>query len=68
MRRRRWPLERRRETGPQRQPRAPAAGWQIVYPYGIDNPGQTAIHFGYQPLPPWNSGPYKQDVPVVRGY
>jgi hypothetical protein len=61
------PIERLLEPGPAR---LPDPGWDewVSLGYGYTTAGSPVIELKYdRELPPWNSGPYRQDVPKAVG-
>lgn len=56
-------MERMFRPGPERMPELEPSPWRTVYAHGDTTPA-AAVAFEYRPLPDWNAGPYRQDVPV----
>ena len=59
------PIERGLEPGPEEMPWRRAWRWRRLFPgTRTHSPGGTIIELNYDvELPPWNAGPYRQDVP-----
>jgi hypothetical protein len=50
------------DPGPRHMPGAPGPLWNTIYK-GIPR-GLPVVEVERRELPPWNAGPYRQDVPV----
>jgi hypothetical protein len=58
------PMERMFEPGPPRLLEPASDPWRTVYSHGAIGPaGRPFAQADYDPLPDWNAGPYRNDVP-----
>jgi hypothetical protein len=57
------PIERILDPGPERMPDPRWFDWRRLFPGGRSH-GGTIVELNYDfDLPPWNAGPYREDVP-----